>query len=154
MAPSSVWFTKQWQEFKFKELIDAIPNDFEIYLVGAKDDSDLCERLKADKKNVFNLCGKINLIESALLMKEAKRVFVNDSSPLHLASAVNAKTTAIFCSTIPEFGYFPLAEDSIVVQVREKLDCRPCGLHGKKSCPLMHYDCSAKIEIRDVIATI
>ena len=87
-------------------------------------------------------------------MKKAKRVFVNDSAPLHLASCVNAKTTAIFCSTVPAFGYTPLADDSVVVDVGNSLSCRPCGLHGHKSCPLGHYKCSQDIEVKKVLATI
>jgi heptosyltransferase-2 len=67
--------------------------------------------------------------------------FVNDSAPMHFASAMNAPTTAFFCSTIPEFGFGPLSEFSRIVEASEELACRPCGLHGKKACPLGHFKC-------------
>jgi ADP-heptose:LPS heptosyltransferase len=87
------------------------------------------------------------LLQSAALMKDAVMNYVNDSAPMHLASAMNAKTTAIYCSTVPEFGFGPLAADARVVEVTEKLDCRPCGLHGFKECPKGHFKCGRDIDV-------
>lgn len=153
MAPSSVWFTKQWHQSKWKELIEKVSNTFPIYLIGAPSDQNFITPLCLNS-NVHNLCGKLNLRESALLMKEAKRVFVNDSAPLHLASSVNAKVTAIFCSTVPEFGYSPLTEDTSIVQVEPRLSCMPCGLHGHKKCPKQHFKCAMDISVSKVQETI
>ena len=125
-----------------------------VYFIGADSDKDLCERIRGNFPNTENLCGKLNLLDSAALMKNARRVFVNDSAPLHLASSMNARTTAIFCSTIPAFGYSPLADDSKVVDVGSSLGCRPCGLHGHKSCPMGHFKCSEDIEIHKILETI
>jgi heptosyltransferase-2 len=80
-------------------------------------------------------------------MKNADMNYVNDSAPMHLASAMNAKTTAIFCSTVPEFGFGPLADGARIVEITEKLDCRPCGLHGFKECPKGHFNCGNQIKI-------
>ena len=147
LAPSSVWFTKQWQKSKWVELIEKLNTAGTIVLIGGPDDKEYLDSLGGE---VINLAGKLNLVDSALLMKNAKRVFVNDSAPLHLASSVNAKTTAIFCSTVPDFGYTPLSTDNVLIQ-RERLDCMPCGLHGKKACPLGHFKCSEDIAVDDVI---
>jgi ADP-heptose:LPS heptosyltransferase len=154
IAPASVWFTKAWSEHKYRELTQELSKMGKVYFIGAPSDKDLCDRIRQDIPNTENLCGGLNLLDSAALMKTARRVFVNDSAPLHLASCVNAKTTAIFCSTVPAFGYTPLADDSVVVDVGDSLACRPCGLHGHKACPLGHFKCSENIEIRNVIATI
>jgi len=154
VAPASVWFTKAWSEKKYRELTGELVKMGKVIFIGAPSDKDLCDRIRKDYPNTENLCGALNLLDSAALMKDAKRVFVNDSAPLHLASCVNAKTTAIFCSTVPAFGYTPLAEDSVVVDVGDSLQCRPCGLHGYKACPLGHFKCSEDIEIKKVIATI
>lgn len=152
IAPSSVWFTKQWHISKWKELIEQTPSHFKIILIGAPSDNPYVSMLE-NKINTINLCGKLSLLESALLMKRAHRVLVNDSAPLHLASSVNAKTTAIFCSTVPDFGYFPLSEDSKLIQLQPRLACMPCGLHGKTECPLKHFNCSNQINVKDVLAT-
>jgi lipopolysaccharide heptosyltransferase II len=154
IAPASVWFTKAWSEEKFRELTTGLVQLGKVYFIGAPSDRELCDRIRKDLPQTENLCGALNLLDSAALMKNAKRVFVNDSAPLHLASCVNAKTTAIFCSTVPAFGYTPLADDSVVVDVGNSLSCRPCGLHGHKNCPLGHYKCSQDIEVKKVLATI
>lgn len=154
VAPASVWFTKAWSEHKYRELTAELVKLGKVYFIGAPGDKDLCDRIRNDLPNTENLCGGLNLLDSAALMKNARRVFVNDSAPLHLASCVNAKTTAVFCSTVPTFGYTPLADDSVVVDVGDSLSCRPCGLHGYKACPLGHFKCSEDIEIKKVIATI
>lgn len=154
VAPASVWFTKAWSEEKYHALTQELVKQGKVYFIGAPSDKELCDRIRKDFPNTENLCGMLNLLDSAALMEKAKRVFVNDSAPLHLASCVNAKTTAVFCSTVPEFGYTPLADDSIVIDMGKTLSCRPCGLHGHKACPLGHYKCSEDIEIRRVLETI
>jgi len=80
--------------------------------------------------------------------------FVNDSSPLHLANALNAPVTAIFCSTVADFGFFPIGKNSFLVETSEKLACRPCGLHGKKTCPQGHFACGKNIEIEKLVEKI
>jgi len=76
--------------------------------------------------------------------------YVNDSAPMHLASAVNAPVTAVFCSTVPAFGFGPLSDKSFIAEKKEKLYCRPCTLHGKKSCPEQHFKCAEDIQVENV----
>lgn len=154
IAPASVWFTKAWSEEKYKLLTQELAKLGKVYFIGAPADKELCDRIRGSLPNTENLCGALNLLDSAALMKNARRVFVNDSAPLHLASSVNAKTTAIFCSTIPGFGYTPLADDSIVIDVGSSLACRPCGLHGHPQCPEGHFKCSLDIDVAKVMATV
>ncbi len=138
MMPASVWFTKQYPGEKWIDLIDHFPAEYNIYLLGGNDDTILCERIeeKTINKKVKVLAGKLSFLESAALMEKAKMNYSNDSAPLHLASATNSPITAIFCSTVPEFGFYPLSEKSIIVQTGLQLSCKPCSLHGKKACPL------------------
>jgi heptosyltransferase-2 len=154
LAPSSVWYTKQWHSSKWSELILQLEKMGTVFIIGGPDDKEYLETVIPKDSNTINLSGKLSLRQSALLMKNAKRVFVNDSAPLHLASSVNAKTTAIFCSTVPDFGYFPLSDNSKLVQLTPRLDCMPCGLHGHKDCPKSHFKCSQDIKIKTVLDTI
>jgi ADP-heptose:LPS heptosyltransferase len=142
IAPSSVWYTKQLPLEKWIELCNQLPHDTTIYLLGGPDDKELCERIKAASSHpkIELLAGKLSLLQSALLMQTARRNYVNDSGPLHLASAMNAPVTSFFCSTIPAFGFGPLSDDSQICEVHQ-LSCRPCGMHGHPSCPKGHFRC-------------
>lgn len=154
LAPSSVWFTKQWAKEKWIELKEKLISNYHLYFIGGPDDKDYIQSIIGASPNCTNLCGELNLLQSAALMKKAKRVIVNDSAPLHLASSVNAPTTAIFCSTVPDFGYTPLATNHKVIQLSPRLECMPCGLHGKKDCPLGHFKCAYDIKVEDVLKTL
>lgn len=155
IAPSSVWFTKQWPMHKWVEFIDLIPAEYRVYLLGAPSDQILCKQIQlaTKHKQVENLSGELNFLESAALMKQAVMNYVNDSAPMHFASAMNAPVTAIYCSTVPSFGYGPLSDHQHIIQTGENLSCRPCGLHGKKACPKGHFHCAEKIEAKAVIAS-
>lgn len=154
LAPASVWFTKQWPEQHWRQLLEALPVGLHAYLVGAPGDEDLCRRLANGLPQATVLAGQLSLLQTAALMDGATRVLANDSAPLHLASCMNAPTTAIFCSTVPEFGFGPLADDQVVLEAVEPLACRPCGLHGKAACPLGHFACGMGISAQAALATI
>lgn len=148
MAPASVWFTKQLPREKWTELIQNQTEDTTIYLLGAPGDKALCDELisSANSVKIVNLAGELTLLQSAALIQHAQMNYVNDSGPLHLASSMNAPTTAFFCSTVPSFGFGPLADNSIVKEVNG-LDCKPCGLHGHKECPKGHFKCGYDISL-------
>ena len=153
MAPMSVWFTKQYPSTRWVELIKALPETMTVYLLGAPTDTAACEEIRVltgRPTEVINLAGKLSLLQSAALQQDAVMNYVNDSAPLHLCSAMNAPTTAIFCSTVPEFGFGPLANASRVVQTPEPLDCRPCNLHGRTACPLGHFRCAFGIQVEEL----
>jgi ADP-heptose:LPS heptosyltransferase len=156
IAPGSVWFTKQFPIKKWIDFLNEMPKIAKVVFIGGPEDSKIADEImsKNETQNCVNLCGHLSFLQSAALLSKALRVFVNDSAPLHIASAMNAKTTAVFCSTVPEFGFGPLSDDSVVVEIQEKLVCRPCGLHGKKECPHGHFDCGMKININDLLKTI
>ena len=148
ISPGSVWYTKQWPAENWISFINEVPRKFDVYLLGGNSESALCQRIKSETTNgkVEIRSGQLTFLQSAALMKNASMNYVNDSAPLHLASAVNAPVTALFCSTVPSFGFTPLSNNSATLETEEYLPCRPCGLHGKKSCPKGHFKC-ANIEI-------
>lgn len=160
IAPASLWFTKQYPEDKWVEFAEAAikqePNLL-IYFLGAKNEKDLCSRIIQDAKvqnNSLNLAGRFSILESAALMQDAAMNFVNDSAPMHLASAVNGSIAVVYCSTVPEFGFGPLSDNSTIIQSVEKPLCKPCGLHGFKSCPKKHFDCAYKIDVKQLTETL
>jgi heptosyltransferase II len=156
IAPASVWYTKQFPRDKWIEFIKKIPDSIHVCYIGAANDRKLCKELIDDTKcmNSTNFAGELSLLETAALMKTAKMNFVNDSAPLHIASSMNAPVSAIFCSTIPAFGFGPLSENSNIFETEKILECRPCGLHGLKICPENHFECAYTIDTDKMICAI
>lgn len=156
IAPTSVWFTKQFPLQKWAEFIDALPPGIQVYLLGASGDTAECESLamRCSNPRVANLSGKLKPLESAALMKGARMNYVNDSAPMHMASAMNAPVTAVFCSTIPDFGFGPLSTVQAIVETTENLSCRPCGIHGHKACPKGHFKCAEIIQKEQLLNTL
>jgi heptosyltransferase-2 len=147
VAPASVWFTKQLPKEQWVKLIHQLNS--KVYLIGGPSDEGLCNEIMGElpEKHTVNLAGKLTLMQSAALISSAQRTYVNDSGPLHIASAMNAPVTAFFCSTVPEFGFGPLSDDAKIIQIEEKLECRPCGLHGHAACPKGHFKCGREISV-------
>jgi len=156
ISPASVWFTKQYPGDKWADFIRQIPAQYKIFLLGAPSDRPLTQSIvaRAGTDNLVDLSGKLTFLQSAALMRDAIMNYVNDSAPMHFASSVNAPVTAVYCSTIPGFGFGPLSDESYIVEIAEPLDCRPCGLHGYKACPLGHFNCARKIRDEQLIKTL
>lgn len=153
IAPTSVWFTKQWPKEKWVELIESLPSEKGVVLIGGPADRDACEWIarSSHRSDIRVAAGSYDLMDSAALIRDAERLYANDSAPVHMASALGTPTTAVFCSTLPSFGFGPLAEGSKVVEREGELYCRPCGMHGKKKCPEGHFKCAWEIEVERVV---
>jgi heptosyltransferase-2 len=156
MSPGSVWETKKMPAQNWIQLINAVPVNYTIYLMGAPNEKDLCEEIRSgsSRGDVFNIAGQLSLLEAAALIKGAQLNYVNDSAPMHLASATNAPVAAVYCSTIPAFGYGPLSDTQFIVETLEPLPCKPCGLHGKTACPLGHFKCGHTITTAQLLAPL
>jgi ADP-heptose:LPS heptosyltransferase len=156
ISPASVWFTKQYPPNKWASFINKLPHNITVYLLGGKNDRSLCEAIiqMTASNSPVNLCGELNFLQSAALMKYAKMNYVNDSAPMHFASAVNAPVAAVYCSTVPGFGYGPLSDIKFIVEQTGSLYCRPCGLHGYKECPQSHFKCALDISDEQLLQSL
>ncbi|MCX7610662.1 MAG: glycosyltransferase family 9 protein [Ignavibacterium sp.] len=142
IAPGSIWFTKKYPANKFKKIVEVlIERGFIIYLIGSKSDFNLCKSIMPENNNVFNFAGEFSVIETVELLKNCNLLISNDSAPTHMAMCADIPVLTIYCSTIPEFGFYPYNKDSDFVSL-DGLFCKPCGIHGYKECPLGHFKCA------------
>ena len=152
LAPGSKWFTKQWPVEYFNKLAESLKklSNVRLIVVGGKDEINL----PIEKENIIDMRGKTSLLELADILSRADVVVTNDSSPIHIASAFKKpKIFALFGPTIEKFGFFPWSLNSKVFQV-DGLKCRPCGIHGGKSCPEKHFKCMRDILPEEVFNEI
>lgn len=156
LSPASLWFTKQYPSEKWVEFTDCISGDINIYILGSAADEELSAKICSETihKRIVSLCGKLEFLESAALMKDAIMNYSNDSAPLHLCSAVDAPVVGIFCSTTPDFGFAPLSTKSFILESPVKPVCKPCGLHGLKECPENYFKCALDINKDQLLACL
>ena len=154
LSPASVWATKQYPAQGWATLINALPAEKPVYLLGGKNDAELAHSIMAEvtyRERVQNLCGQLSFGASAALMRDAVHNWTNDSAPLHLCSGVGAAVTAVFCSTVPSFGFGPTGARGRVAEIDHPLPCRPCGLHGHRACPEGHFKCAWDLKLEALL---
>jgi heptosyltransferase-2 len=151
LAPGSVWATKRWPHFA--ELSLALARRGRVVVIGGDADRALAEEIHAATAGqAIDATGRLSLLASAELIRRSAVLVTNDSAPLHLASAMNTPTVAVFGPTVPEFGFGPLAERAGVAGLT--LPCRPCDRHGPQRCPLGHWRCMREISSDAVLAIV
>lgn len=152
IAPGSVWNTKKYPLSYYEIIIEnLIKHNHNVVLIGGKNDFDECENLGlkfGDK--VINSAGMFSVVESIEIIKNAKLIITNDSAPTHMAMCADIKTITLYCSTIPEFGFYPYNKASVSISYND-LKCKPCGIHGYEICPIKSFDCGLKNLPQDVI---
>jgi ADP-heptose:LPS heptosyltransferase len=123
-----------------------------IYLLGGKEDAERGTLICAKSNSyVVNLCGKLNLNQSASVVQQATKVVTHDTGMMHIAAAFGKDIISIWGNTIPEFGmtpYLPSA-GSKIIEVKD-LSCRPCSKIGHDKCPKGHFKCMQIVDTFDV----
>jgi heptosyltransferase-2 len=144
LAPGSVWGTKRWPYYP--ELAVKLVDRFNIVAVGGPDDAQLGDTIVAQVPEgcAANAAGKLTVLGSAAAIARAVALVSNDSAPQHIASAMNTPTITVYGPTVPELGFGPVADVSLVAG-NHTLDCRPCQHHGPPKCPLGHWRCMREL---------
>jgi len=72
---------------------------------------------------------------------------------MHIAAAMHRNVVSIFGSTVEEFGFYPPAETSRVLE-RPGLYCRPCSHIGREKCPEGHFRCMKETDTDSVLGAV
>ena len=102
----------------------------------------------------LNLVGKINLEQSASIVKKAKSVLTNDTGLMHIAAAFHKNIVSVWGNTVPELGmspYLPNEKEKCHIVECKDIKCRPCSKLGFKECPRKHFNCMIKIDCDTVV---
>ena len=150
LAPGSVWATKRWPGFA--QLAKRLAARYRLAIIGGRSDSSEAASIAefSGSQGVVDGTASLTLLASAELIRRARLLVTNDSAPQHLASAMGTPTITIFGPTVEEFGFGPLAPNSISLGL-DALACRPCHHHGPPRCPLGHWRCMRELGV-DAVA--
>ena len=98
--------------------------------------------LKWNTGNVLDYTGKLNINQSASLVKNARLVISNDTGLMHIAAAFHKKILSVWGNTSPELGMYPyLPGEGSEILENKGLPCRPCSKLGYHECPKKHFRC-------------
>lgn len=150
---------KRWPLECFRELAQKLISisGVQILLIGGPDDVALNQRLSADlhapEGTVLDITGKTSIGELAAQLEQCVLFIGNDSSPMHLAAAVNIPVVAIFGPTSPqEYGPYPL-DDPKHVAIWRHPGGKPCFFLGKmQTCT--HCTCMQVVTVDDVWSAV
>ncbi len=129
-----------------------------VVLLGGPGEAEEGTRIaKAGGSHVLNTCGKLNLNQSASVVRQSVGVITHDTGIMHIAAAFQKRIVSVWGNTIPEFGMFPYYPKGITnnttIQVKG-LSCRPCSKIGFAQCPKGHFNCMERIDETAIIKAV
>lgn len=128
-----------------------------VILLGGPDDVERAEEILSAiscQLSAISLVGKINLEQSASIVKKAKSVLTNDTGLMHIAAAFHKNIVSVWGNTVPELGmypYLPNEKEKCHIVECEDVKCRPCSKLGFKECPKRHFKCMMEIDSDTVV---
>lgn len=151
---AGTYSTKRLPVEKIVQICNEI--DFSVVLLGGKNEQKEAQEI-IDKTggNVINLTGKIDLNQSASLVRDARLVLTNDTGLMHIAAAFKKKILSFWGNTVPDFGMVPYQADPVseIMEV-EDLKCRPCSKLGYSKCPKKHFKCMKNLDSSKAVGWI
>ncbi len=153
LSPGSAWETKRWDAQGFRGVAQSLRmKGLDVVIVGAPADAEVCAEV-VQGLDVSNLCGKTSLNELTALIRGSACLVCNDSLALHIGSAVQTPTVAIFCATSPRFGFGPWRNRAVVLE-KSDLFCKPCRRHGSRGCPTGTRACMTGVSSSEVVCAV
>lgn len=127
LSPFSNFRLKEWSIENWATLINKM--SVPVVITGTREDLQKSKFLETlVKKRFINLTGKTSLRELMALLRGAKIVVANDSSPVHIANAFGVPAITIYTATSPVYGFYPL----IGKYVKNPAPCSPCSPNPKR----------------------
>ncbi|QER41316.1 lipopolysaccharide heptosyltransferase II [Thermodesulfobacterium sp. TA1] len=147
LAPGAAYGpAKMWPKEYYQKLAkNLVKKGWTVVVAGGEKEKNVGDFIQTEVKEVYNLCGKTDLITVAGMFALAEAIVSNDSGLMHLAATLKKPQVALFGSTDPE-KTGPLNPKAIVLQ--HKMPCNPCF---KRTCPYGHYKCLSSISVEEVI---
>lgn len=118
---------------------------------------DSSQVLRFSDSQILNLVGKINLEQSASVVKNADSVLTNDTGLMHIAAAFHKNVVSVWGNTVPELGMYPYLpnepEKCHIIECKD-VRCRPCSKLGFKECPKKHFKCMMEIDVKLIVDSL
>jgi heptosyltransferase-3 len=171
--PTPLTAYKRWPLANWVQLIESLPNDYQVVLSGAPIAQDrelnqsIIDLLSDSARNkVLNLDGRLKLDQLGTVLRKAALYIGVDTSVTHLAAACNTPTITLFGATPPtNFGPWPngftgkqpyqlrvpCQKVGNVTILQGPGECVPCRKAGCEDRSESKSDCLMQLPVIDVI---
>lgn len=145
---------KRWYPEEFANTVIKLSKEYDIVIFGSDKEKDIAsdiEKILVENKitNYQNLAGQTSIFDLVPKIAGLDLFITNDSGPMHIASAFEVPTVAIFGPT--KFTQTNQWKNPNGIIVRKDMKCSPCM---KRVCPLKHHNCMREITHEDVLSAI
>lgn len=150
VAPAALYSWKAWSPEKFAELLTRLGREIScsFFVIGGPEDKEILDGIaKQSEARTINCSGRMNLCQTAALLRRSDLFIGNDSGLSHIAAAVKTPLIQLFGPGEPEkFGH--TGPGRIVIQ---RADCphHPCQ---QRDCITPGEWCMNKIAVGEVLA--
>jgi heptosyltransferase-2 len=126
-----------------------------IAIIGGPTDTANGKRIidALEHPNVYNLCGKLSLMESGFVLKKATLVLSNDTGLMHIASAFDKKIISFWGCTKPSLGMSPYTSEEGSLEIVSKTHQSPCSKLGNR-CKSKNKNCIEDIDPEAILAAV
>ncbi|MCB0769266.1 MAG: glycosyltransferase family 9 protein [Flavobacteriales bacterium] len=156
MAIGAAHATKRLPERMLAELARLVQGP--LVLIGGQEDRAVARAIATEVGGrVYDATGQYDILGSASLIRQAKKVMAHDSGAMHIAAAFRRPVMSVWGNTVPEFGmgpYIPTEPKNAMTAEVKGLPCRPCSKIGHGQCPKGHFRCMEDQDLRAIANTI
>jgi len=153
LVPGAGYEANQWPLDNFVKtgnfILEKYPN-CQIVVFGGPGDIEKGNYLKnkISGDSVINLCGKLSLLESSVLINKLRLLVANNTGLMHMAAMADKKVITIFSSTELDGKWFPYGKNARVLM--KPIKCEGCYY---KPCRF-NYQCIKNITPEEVAGKI
>jgi len=148
-------FTKKLPNSKIAAICNKLNKN--IVLLGGKEDEKNAAEIEKLAPRIINLCGKLDIHQSAWIVQNSILLLSNDTGMMHIGAALKKPVFSFWGNTIPAFGMTPYYGKHKTFSKKfevKNLSCRPCTKLGSDSCPKSHFNCMNMISENEILEEI
>lgn len=147
IVPGAAWATKRWREDGFIEVGRRFAG--EVFVLGSEREGAIVGRVAGAIPGAHAVAER-GFGQTLGVLRRARVAVGGDTGLLHLAAACGVPTVTLMGPTHAADGFVD-RPGRVVAQERW---CRPCALHGRHRCPLVHHRCMRDLSVEEVVAAV
>jgi len=158
LAPGGKLEHKRWSPTSFGRAARAwIDAGGRVAVLGGPGDADLARAVAAAaERDVTDLCGAYDVLDSACLLERAAVLLTNDTGTMHLAAAVGTPLVAVFSGYDRAGAWTPWRRPDGGEQVllRHATPCSPCHAESCAERRAGQPACLAGVTVESAVAAL